>query len=156
MYYDAIDKISGSSANIKLRTTATQSMRLYTTCEWVDNGYGSIVARYTSNSVTVYLNPTSSDSFVIVTCTTDKGVEKLMGTWIRINGSSYSGFVSSNVTDGGTATGGSGGSGMYGVKIYSYNLSSASPYITCQQLLQAVTTHDHTYTVKKYYYSSSL
>ena len=156
MYYDAIDKISGSSANIKLRTTATQGMRLYTTREWVDNGYGSIVARYTSNSVTVYLNPTSSDSFVIVTCTTDKGVEKLMGTWIRINGSSYSGFVSSNVTDGGTVTGGSGGSGMYGVKIYSYNLTIASPYITCQQLLQSVTEHDHTYTVKKYYYSSSL
>ena len=32
---DALDKISGSSANIKLRTTATQSMRLYTTREWV-------------------------------------------------------------------------------------------------------------------------
>ena len=156
MRNDALDKISGSSANIKLRTTATQSMRLYTTVTWVDTGYGSVVARYTSNSVTVYLNPTSSDSFVIVTCTTDKGVEKLMGTWIRINGSSYSGFVASNVTDGGTVSGGSGGSGMRGVEIYSYNLSSANPYITCQQLLQSVTTHDHTYTVKKYYYSSSL
>ena len=151
-----MEEIEGSSISINLRTTATQSMRLYTTREWVDNGYGSVIARYTSNSVTVYLNPTSSDSFVIVTCTTDKGVEKLMGTWIRINGSSYSGFVASNVTDGGTVSGGSGGSGMYGVKIYSYNLTSASPYITCQQLLQSVSEHDHTYTVKKYYYSSSL
>ena len=150
-----MDEISGSSANISLRTTATQSMRLYTTRKWVDTGYGT-VAQYTSNSVTIYLNPTSNDAFIVATCTTDEDVEKLMGVWIRINGSSYSGFVASNVTDGGAVTGGSGGAGMYGVKIYSYNLTIASPYITCQQLLQSVTEHDHTYTVKKYYYSSSL
>lgn len=135
-----------------MRTTVTENMRLYTTVKWVETDY-SIVAQYTSNNVTVSLSPTANDVFVIVTCTTDKGVERLMGVWARLNNGTYSGFVASNVTDGTVTTGGSGGAGMRGVKIYRYNLNTASPYITCQQLLQSVTEHDHTYTVKKYYYS---
>ena len=123
-------------------------MRLYTTRKWEDN-----VARYTSNSVTIYPKPTSDDKFAVTTCTDDKDTEQLMCICIRTGDSSYSGFIVTRVTDGSKVTGGSGGSGSYGVKVTSYDLTRSNPYITCEQLLQSVTTHDHTYTVKMYYYS---
>lgn len=136
--YDALLKIEGSSGSIKLRTTNTQSMSLA-------YNYQS----HTSNSVTIYLNPTEEDKFIIATCIDRTDIERLMAIWIKIN-NTYSGFINTFITDSVFTSGATGQAD--GVKITGYDLKNSNPYVTGEEIWHGQYSSSYTYTITTYHY----
>ena len=148
MKYDAIEEVEKSSVNIKLRTTEEENVTLYNKSV----PYSS-PTKYTQNIETVYINPTQKDRIIIITCTDDDGREQLLGILIKENDSGYFGLNCEIITNGRKMSGGSGGTALYGVEVYSFSYhNSNNLYIRLRQNVDSVSEYENVYTVRKYYY----
>lgn len=105
---------------------------------------------FTTNKVTIYLNPTEEDKFIIATCIDRKDIERLMAIWIKIN-NTYSGFINTFITDSVFTSGATGQAD--GVKITGYNLKNSNPYIIGEEIWRGQYSSSYTYTITTYHYS---
>ena len=103
-----------------------------------------------SNEVTIYLNPTEEDKFIIATCIDREDIERLMAIWIKIN-NTYSGFINTFITDKVYTSGATGQAD--GVKITGYNLKNSNPYIIGKEIWRGQYSSSYTYTITTYHYS---
>ena len=144
MANDAIEEIEGSSGSVSLRTTEEENVTLYNK---------SVRGDYTQNTETVYINPTQNDKIIIISCTDDDGREQLLGMLIKENDSGYFGLYSKIITNGRKMSGGSGGTALYGVKVYYFSYYNPNNlYVELMQNIDRVDEYENVYTVRKYYY----
>ena len=148
MANDAIEEIEGSSGSVSLRTTEEENVMLCN--ESIPN---TSPVDYTRNIETVYINPTQNDKIIIISCTDDDGREQLLGVLIKENDGGYFGLNCEIITNGRKLSGGSGGTALYGVEVYSFSYhNSNNLYIRLRQNVDSVSEYANVYTVRKYYY----